>query len=143
MKSGEGPAEKQENLGEKLKKIGKRGGHSTPVIPFLRLQQYHNHNHQKSSVVQESDIGETPFQNSCVSARKLAAILWELHQYKIPFSEMHHHHQGTHVNSNNVPPSRIRRLQPYRHHRHHLYEDSRVFEHPDPSPSSPDLVISL
>ncbi|KAK6783393.1 hypothetical protein RDI58_021190 [Solanum bulbocastanum] len=131
MKSGEGTAEKQENLGEKLKKIGKRGGHTTPVIPFLRLQ----HNHQESVVVvaQESPIKETPFQNSCVSARKLAAILWELHQYKIPFSEMHH------ANSNNVPSSRIRRLQPYGHHRHHLYEDSRVLEHPDPSPSSPDL----
>ncbi|KAF3638739.1 putative catalytic [Capsicum annuum] len=130
-KSGQGTAEKQENLVEKLKKIGKRGGHTTPVIPFLRLQQYNYHNNSNNQesvvVVQESDIGETPFENPCVSARKLAAILWELHHYNIPFSEMHHHHQGSHV-----PPSRIRRIQPYHHHRHHL-------EHPDPSPSSPDL----
>ncbi|XP_009600928.1 uncharacterized protein At5g41620 [Nicotiana tomentosiformis] len=135
-KSGVETAEKQENLGEKLKKIGKRGGHNTPVIPFLRLQNYH-HNHNNSStttvVVQESEIGETPFHNSSVSARKLAAILWELHHYNIPFSKMH-------SNNNVVPHSRIRRLQPYHHHRNHLYEDSsRVLEHPDPSPSSPDL----
>ncbi|CAN4127273.1 unnamed protein product [Withania somnifera] len=140
-KSGQEPAEKQENLVEKLKKIGKRGGHTTPVIPFLRLQQYYYHHHSGGGVGggQESGIGENPFENSCISARKLAAILWELHQYNIPFSEMHHHHhQGTHVNSN-VPNSRIRRLQPYRHHHHFLYGDSRVLEHPDPSPSSPDL----
>ncbi|XP_059276294.1 uncharacterized protein At5g41620-like [Lycium ferocissimum] len=137
-KSGQEPAEKQENLGEKLKKIGKRGGHTTPVIPFLRLQkQYNHHHHHNSGVVQESDIRETPLQNSSISARKLAAIVWELHQYKIPLSKMHH--SSGHVNSNNVVPSRMRRVQPYRHHRHHLYEDSRVLEHPDPSPSSPDL----
>ncbi|KAK4365448.1 hypothetical protein RND71_016806 [Anisodus tanguticus] len=127
----------EQGRAEKLKKVGKRGGHTTPVIPFLRLQKrYHHHTH---SVVQESDIGETPLENNtCVSARKLAAILWELRQYKILFSKMHHN-SGHVSNSNNVVPSRIRRLQPYRHHRHHLYEDSRILEHPDPSPSSPDL----
>ncbi|KAJ8526979.1 hypothetical protein K7X08_029456 [Anisodus acutangulus] len=135
-KSEQGPAEKQENLSEKLKKIGKSGGHTTPVIPFLRLQNYHH----SGAVVQESAIGATPLQNNtCVSARKLAAIVWELHQYNIPFTKMHHNNSGHVSNSNNVVPSRIRRLQPYRHHRHHLYEDSRVLEHPDPSPSSPDL----
>nr|GMD99757.1 uncharacterized protein At5g41620-like isoform X2 [Ipomoea batatas] len=43
---------------------------------------------------------------------------------------------------NNAPPTRLRRLQPPRHdHRphRHLYEDTRMVEPSDPSPSSPDL----
>nr|GMD97629.1 uncharacterized protein At5g41620-like isoform X2 [Ipomoea batatas] len=43
---------------------------------------------------------------------------------------------------NNAPPPRLRRLQPPRHdHRlhRHLYEDTRMVEPSDPSPSSPDL----
>nr|GMD96608.1 uncharacterized protein At5g41620-like isoform X2 [Ipomoea batatas] len=43
---------------------------------------------------------------------------------------------------NNAPPPRLRRLQPPRHdHRphRHLFEDTRMVEPSDPSPSSPDL----
>ncbi|XP_031125606.1 uncharacterized protein At5g41620-like [Ipomoea triloba] len=129
--SGEaGPAEKQENLGEKLKKVVKtRGGHSTPVIPFpiLHLQQQEN--------LPDSAFAHAPFDLPSLSSRKLAATLWELHHYNLPVSTMP---QGL----NNAPPPRLRRLQPPRHdHRphRHLYEDTRMVEPSDPSPSSPDL----
>ncbi|XP_019170192.1 PREDICTED: uncharacterized protein At5g41620-like isoform X2 [Ipomoea nil] len=119
---GEGPAEKQENLGEKLKKVGKRGGHSTPVIPFWRL--YHlQHHHQQD---QEPHITGAPF----VSSRKLAATLWELHHYKLPLSKMQ---QGV-----GVPPlARLRR--PHRHR----HEENTQLDPPDPSPILPELPESV
>lgn len=136
--SGEaGPAEKQENLGEKLKKVLKtRGGHSTPVIPFSRL---HHQEQEKLSAAHDSAFGDAPFDLPCLSSRKLAATLWELHHYDLPVSRMP---QGV----SNAQPPRMRRLQPPRHDHHshrphrHLYEDSRMVEPSDPSPSSPDLV---
>lgn len=166
-KSGKGAAEKQENLGEKLKRVGKRGGHATPVVSFWRLQlqlqsrQESQHNpllEDSTSIRQyhhsgrgggggggrfEGDGGKdsifevSPFQFPTVSARKLAAALWELHHYKLPLSKMH---QGTGI----PPPPRIRRLHHHQHHQHHhqhnIYEDKGDLQHPDPSPSSPDLV---
>lgn len=111
--SGGEPAEKQENLGEKLRKeallVGKRGGHTTPVIPSWRLLQF-------SANVAAGDAG---YNYSLVknfppvSARKLAATLWELDHYNFPVKM----HQG--VGGSN---SRLRR-----HRQQH-----------DPSPSSPD-----
>ncbi|KAK2966465.1 hypothetical protein RJ640_018994 [Escallonia rubra] len=124
-KSEEGPAtaEKQEgNLGEKLKRgslaVGKRGGHTTPVLSPWRLQQLPGE--------QDSIISEAPPAFASVSARKLAASLWELDQYKLPLSKMH---QGV----SGPPP------KPRRHHHHHLLKD-KVLDSHDPSPSSPDLV---
>lgn len=158
-KSGKGPAEKQENLGEKLKRVGKRGGHSTPVVPFwrleLQLQQqnlplprlaansstsaaHHHHSRggggggEEVERVQVSKVGVSPFQFPSVSARKLAATLWEFHHYKLPLSRMH---QGV-----GILPPRIRRLHYHQHHQHHPYDDKGDLQHPDPSPSSPDLV---
>ncbi|XP_027183337.1 uncharacterized protein At5g41620-like [Coffea eugenioides] len=158
-KSGKGPAEKQENLGEKLKRVGKRGGHSTPVVPFWRLElqlqlQQQNlplpllaanstsaaaHHHSRGGGgggeeverVQVTNAGVSPFQFPSVSARKLAATLWELHHYKLPLSRMH---QGV-----GIAPPRIRRLHYHQHHQHHPYDDKGDLQHPDPSPSSPDL----
>lgn len=117
--SGEEPAEKQENLGEKLRKealvVGKRGGHTTPVLPSWRLLQF-------SANTTDVAGGDGGFNYSLiknfppVSARKLAATLWELEHYNFPVSKMH---QG--VGGAN---SRLRR------HRHQQQQD--------PSPSSPD-----
>lgn len=150
-KGGEGPAEKQENLGEKLKRVGKRGGHATPVVPFWRLQLQLQHQQQlpflaatttsthhtsgggddvlEAAAAQDYLFDVSPAVIPTVSARKLAATFWELHHYKLPISEMHQGFGGR--------PPRIRRL----HHRqnNHLIEDKDGFEHSDPSPSSPDL----
>ncbi|CDP12107.1 unnamed protein product [Coffea canephora] len=131
-KSGKGPAEKQENLGEKLKRVGKRGGHSTPVVPFWRLElqlQLQQQNLPRPLLAANSTI--SLFQFPSVSARKLAATLWELHHYKLPLSRMH---QGV-----GIAPPRIRRLHYHQHHQHHPYDDKGDLQHPDPSPSSPDL----
>ncbi|XP_059662254.1 uncharacterized protein At5g41620-like [Cornus florida] len=125
-KSGGRPAEKQENLGEKLKRVlvvGKRGGHTTPVLtPW------------SGGGAQDSILKLPP---TLVSARKLAAAaFWELHYYHhLPISKMHH---GV-----TAPPPRLRSL--HRHHHRHLYKDngldipSTTTVFPDSSPSSPDL----
>ncbi|GFZ01306.1 QWRF motif protein [Actinidia rufa] len=135
-KSGEEPAEKQEKerekLGEKLRRgvlLGKSGGHETPVLPSWRLllpagdgprgdaHDSNNHNILNKALASSSSL---------VSARKLAANLWELHQYRLPLSKMHH--------GGNGPPPRLRRLH---HHHNNNYYNHHL---PDPSPSSPDLV---
>lgn len=151
-KGREGPAEKQEKLGEKLKRVGKRGGHATPVVPFWRLKLQlpllaaTTHHHTRGyddlepAAVQDNNtlFHLSPVKFPTVSARKLASTLWELHQYKFPFSKMHHN-QGF---SGGGRPPRIRRLHHHRqNNNHHLIEDKGGFEHSDPSPSSPDLVI--
>ncbi|PSS11348.1 Uncharacterized protein CEY00_Acc15622 [Actinidia chinensis var. chinensis] len=133
-KSGEEPAEKQEKerekLGEKLRRgvlLGKSGGHDTPVLPSWRLLLPAGDGpcgdaHDSNS---HNILNKAPASSSLVSARKLAANLWELHQYRLPLSKMHH--------GGNGPPPRLRRLHHHHHHNnynHHL---------PDPSPSSPDL----
>ncbi|GFZ06650.1 hypothetical protein Acr_18g0008200 [Actinidia rufa] len=126
-KSGEEPAEKQEKaiekLGKKLRRgvvLRKSGGHCTPVLPYWRLllaagdgprgDAHDSHSH--------TIVNKVPSSSSLVSARKLAANLWELRQYRLPLSKMHH-------GGNGLPP-RLRHL----HHHHQV---------PDPSPSSPDL----
>ncbi|KAH7840821.1 hypothetical protein Vadar_022029 [Vaccinium darrowii] len=135
-KRGEEPAEKQEgeNLGEKLRRgvllVGKKGrGHHTPVIPPWRLLQAAGNGPSPAAAIDgEQDrtfiINKLP--PSLVSARKLAATLWELHQYSLPFSKMHRGVPG--------PPPRLRRLN----HHHHHNKDKGLELH-DPSPSSPDL----
>ncbi|KAL2544283.1 Uncharacterized protein Fot_13516 [Forsythia ovata] len=131
-KSGEGPAEKEENLGEKLRKLSKRGGHTTPVIPYWRLKQLEFQlqiqaapPHTGGAEVQDTTFKSTPFSLPCVSSRKLAATLWELQHYKLPLSKMH---QGV-----SVPSPRLRRLH------HQPYKDKGSLEPLDPSPGSPDL----
>ncbi|CAI9784649.1 unnamed protein product [Fraxinus pennsylvanica] len=128
-KSVQRPAEKEENFGEKLRKLSKRGGHTTPVVPYWRLKQleYQLHiqaasPHTGGAAAQDSTFKNTPFTLPFVSSRKLAATLWELQHYKLPLSEMH---QGV-----SVPPPRLRRL-------HHQNKGSLVPH--DPSPCSPDL----
>lgn len=136
-KSGEGPAKKRENLGEKLLRVGKRGGHTTPVAPFCRPKELRllslaaaaataPHGLDRDEQVQEKSlgsVGDNPFQFPRVSARKLAATLWELHHYKLPLEKMNH--------------PRHRRLN----HQHHqqLYKEKDGLEPPDPSPGLPDM----
>nr|GMD10492.1 uncharacterized protein At5g41620-like isoform X1 [Ipomoea batatas] len=116
---GEGPAEKQGNLGEKLKKkVGKRGGHSTPIIPFWRLYKH------------QDQEPHTTF----VSSRKLGATLWELHHYKLPLSKMQ---QGVGVGVG-VPLARLR----HRHRHRHEEENTELDPPPDPSPILPELPES-
>ncbi|CAA2938513.1 uncharacterized protein At5g41620-like [Olea europaea subsp. europaea] len=131
-KSVQGPAEKEEKLGEKLRKLSKRGGHTTPVVPYWRLKQLEFQlqiqaapPHTGGAQVQDSTFKNTSFTLPCVSSRKLAATLWELQHYKLPLSKMHH---GV-----SVPPPRLRRLH------HQPYKDKGSLEPPDPSPCSPDL----
>lgn len=137
-KSGEEPAEKQgENLGEKLRRgvlLGgkKGGGQHTPVLPPWRLLPAAGSNGPSSSNADAQDSTFVITNNlppSLVSARELAATLWEHHQYRLPFSKMHRGVPG--------PPPRLRRLN---HHHHHHHNKDKGLEQPDPSPSSPDLV---
>ncbi|KAA8520902.1 hypothetical protein F0562_011575 [Nyssa sinensis] len=120
-KSGEWPAENQENLGEKLKRrmlVGKRGGHTTPVLPLWRLLA--------AGGAQDSIIRAPP----AVSARKLSAALWELHHYHLPLTKMSHGVYG-------LPP-RLRHDHPL--HKDKVLDLASATILPDPSPSSPDLV---
>ncbi|XP_073124561.1 uncharacterized protein At5g41620-like [Henckelia pumila] len=133
-KSGEGPAKKRENLGEKLLRVGKRGGHTTPVAPFWRPKELSllaaaataPHGDGGEEQVQGKSlacVGENPSQVPRVSARKLAATLWELHHYKLPLEKMNH--------------PRLRRLNHQRHQQ--LYKEKGGLEPPDPSPGLPDM----
>ncbi|KAI3453780.1 hypothetical protein Pfo_010443 [Paulownia fortunei] len=145
-KSGEGPAEKREFLWEKLRRVGKRGGHTTPVASFWRRNELEFLAAAAAPLtgggaeqVQDSGnfIEDVPFQFPSVSSRKLAATLWELHHYKLPRDNMHH---GV-----GVPPPRLRRLN---HHHHQQQQQQQPYKNKggleplDPSPSSPDLPES-
>ncbi|KAI3693665.1 hypothetical protein L1987_76614 [Smallanthus sonchifolius] len=113
----EPPPQNHQNLGQKLKRIaGKRGGQFTPILPFP-LQCSNGGAQDSKGGVQDSDL-KTPALYLTVSlplgasARQLAATVWELHQYNLPFAKMHRNHRYLQLN-----------------HRHHLLEDN-----PDPSP---------
>ncbi|KZV20548.1 hypothetical protein F511_34481 [Dorcoceras hygrometricum] len=139
-KSGEGPAKKRENLGEKLLRVGKRGGQTTPVAPFCRPKESrllslaaaaarHGGDGGQQQVAEKrlSCVGDSnSFQVPRVSARKLAATLWELHQYKLPLEKMNH--------------PRLRRLNHQRHQQ--FYREKAGLEPPDPSPGLPDMPES-
>lgn len=128
VKSGEEPAEKEEFLGEKLRRAVKRGGQTTPTAPFWRSSSssskphttpFHKHT---AGVADEQGLAQDFAQRdslSTVSVRKLGATLWELYHYTLPLATMH----------NGAPPPRLRRL----HHRQQ-YADH------DPSPIAPELV---
>lgn len=125
-KSGEKPAEKGQNFGEKLSRVAKKGGQTTPVASFSRPQQLKNSaSIAAPNTKQSQDCTkiETPFPVPCVSARKLAATLWELHHYNLQLDQMHH---GT-----AAPLPRLRRLN-----HDQLYKDKNALEPLDPSPAS-------
>ncbi|KAK9276585.1 hypothetical protein L1049_006120 [Liquidambar formosana] len=132
-------AEKREqrgegNLGEKLRRrgvllVGKRvrAGPSTPV-PAWRLEAEGPHHH---SIGNTTTVKEEPFALPSVSARKLAATLWEF-QHDLPFSDkMHRGVSGPPP----PPPPRLRRLHKDKGLDLPSYLD-------DPSPSPPDQPAS-
>lgn len=136
-KSGEEPAEKGENFGEKLRRVGKRGGQTTPVASFWRLEEFKlleaaaaapcsKELQEYCGTSHNYNLKQNP---SSVSARKLAATLWELHHYKLQLHQMHH--------GGGAPLPRLRRL-----HHDHLYKDNSGLEPLDPSPALLDLPES-
>ncbi|KAH7513840.1 uncharacterized protein At5g41620 [Ziziphus jujuba] len=144
--SGEGGAEKEENLGEKLRRgllVGKRGGPSTPVVSSWRaiINKHHHHPLQPSS---SSTIPTNNSTVSLVSARKLGASLWEFQHY-LPFPKMHRgpHSNGAAAAAAGPPPSRLRHL--HHHNHHHLHKDKGLDLSnflADNSPSSPEQPAS-
>ncbi|KAK6251378.1 hypothetical protein QQP08_009792 [Theobroma cacao] len=131
-KSGEGVAEKEENLCEKLSRrvllVGNRKG-GGPCTPLPSWKLYH-----PQARLHHNNIPPPP---PAVSARKLAASLWEFHQY-LP------HHPKMHRGVNNTNGRY--------HQRHHanLFKDKGIdFSHflADPCPSSdpdqPESASSL
>ncbi|KAL1569146.1 hypothetical protein AAHA92_00658 [Salvia divinorum] len=75
---GEGRVENAEILWEKLWRVGKRGGNSTPAASFWRA----NANQLDLS------CGRLHHNFGVISSRKLAAAMWELHQYKPPLDNI-------------------------------------------------------
>lgn len=124
----EPPPKKHQNLGEKLRRItSKKGGQLTPV-------QTSNFGVQdRDLVVTEKNPGFslTVCLPTDTSARNLAATVWELHQYNLPFVKMH----NSGGNRRNHRYLQLNNHHHHHHHRHHLLEDN-----PDHTPASPDLV---
>lgn len=125
MKSEEGEAEKVEKLGEKLRRgvlVGKSRGPCTPT---------HTHNYHSSSVLS-------------VSARKLAAALWEFN-HSFPLFQMHHHRSANNASAAAAGGAgadpRLRRHHHYILHKHRAPDISNFLA--DASPSSPDQVLLL
>ncbi|CAK7335650.1 unnamed protein product [Dovyalis caffra] len=146
-KSGEGAAEKEERLREKLKRgvlVGKRVGpfSCTPVRLWKPLPTAHVSIIDSTNINSHREEQEEPplllFNNTntaAVSARKLAAALWEFQHYLPSLSKMH---RGVHLtNGGGGGDSRFRRHEK----RHHFFKDRGLdLSHflADPSPSSPD-----
>lgn len=131
-KSGEGGAEKEENLGEKLRRgvllEGKRGGPCTPVLSWRLWAPPTAH---------DTIIRDYPFHPP--SARKLAAALWEFQKLYFPRSKMH---RGV-SNAGAGADSRARRHQ---HHYNKLRKDKGLdLSHflADNSTTSPDQVLEV
>lgn len=127
-KSGAREAEKEEILGEKLSRgvlllSRRKGGPSTP----FRLLVF-----EREPIISPNSANPPSSSSSYryISARKLAAALWEFHHY-FPLSRMH---RG--IVSNGVPP-RLRRLK---NKDDDGGGDGFTAAHftVDPSPSSPD-----
>ncbi|XP_047166144.1 uncharacterized protein At5g41620-like isoform X1 [Vigna umbellata] len=128
MKSEEEEAEKEEKLGEKLRRgvlVGKSRGPSTPFPSWL------SHTHTNKYIWDHS-----------VSARKLAAALWEFN-HSFPLFQMHR------SAANNAQPSAAAAAAAPdpRHRRHHyiLHKDKALHISnflADASPSSPDQPAS-
>lgn len=119
--SGGGGAEKAENLWEKLRRVGKRGGNSTPAASFWRKNELGSQElHDTTNLYQGPTFGS-------ISSRKLAAALWDLHYYKLPLDNLR---RGITA----PPPPRLR------HHKRGPYKDVGGPEPLDPPPTSSDMV---
>jgi len=129
MKSEEEEAEKEEKLGEKLRRgvlVGKSRGPSTPFPSWLSLTHTNKH-----------------IRDHSLSSRKLAAALWEFN-HSFPLFQMHRS-AANHA----PPPAAAAAAAPDpRHRRHHyiLHKDKALHISnflADASPSSPDQVPSV
>ncbi|PON43853.1 intracellular protein transporter USO1-like protein [Parasponia andersonii] len=151
-RSGEVGAEKEENLGEKLRRgvvlVGKRRGGgpcTTPVVSSWRLFSLSS---DPQTIIRSDNNKGHPSQepaitSASVSVRKLAAALWELQQY-LPLAKMHRGGTGPHANG--VPPTRLRHLH-HHHPHHHLHKEKATLDLShflaENSPSSPDQPASV
>ncbi|KAI7739589.1 hypothetical protein M8C21_022614 [Ambrosia artemisiifolia] len=122
----EPPPKKHQNLGEKLKKIaGKRGGQFTPVLPFPL--------HTNTGCAQDKSLEDNSglcLTVSClpaaaVSARKLAATVWELYNYNLSVAKMH---------NNGGSRRNHRYLQQLNRHHHHHHRQHLLEDNHDPIP---------
>ncbi|XVF13034.1 hypothetical protein REPUB_Repub08aG0172900 [Reevesia pubescens] len=143
-KSGEGVAEKEENLCEKLSKrvllVGNKKGEG-PCTPLPSWKLYHPEPQPQALFHHHNSILLPP--PASVSARKLAASLWEFHQY---FPD---HHQPKMHRSSGINNTNGRNHQRHHHH-NNLFKDKDIdFSHflADPCPSSdpdqPESASSL
>lgn len=133
MKGGEGEAEKKEKLVEKLKRevlLGKSKGPSTPLLSSSKLWLFGPNNNSNSAVIRDHCCQTLP-STTTVSARKLAAALWEFNHY-FPLFEMH---------NGGAADSRLRRRRHYTLHKEKGPDISNFLA--DASPSSPDQVNIL
>lgn len=120
-RSGGGGAEKAEKLWEKLRRVGKRGGNSTPAASFWRTNELGSQElHDSRNIYQGATFG-------LISSRKLAAALWDLHYYKLP--PLDNLRRGV-----TAPPPRLR------HHKRRAYKDMGGPEPLDPLPTSSYMV---
>ena len=132
-KGGEGEAEKQENLGEKLRRgalVGKRCGPTTPVVSSWTLFSLpHSHpitTPKRASASASASAFANPSASAsapAVSVRRLGAALWELQGYLLPFAKMHRggaqaNGAGAGAANGGPPPPRLRHLSNH-NHRHH------------------------
>ncbi|GKE53184.1 hypothetical protein Tco_1488340, partial [Tanacetum coccineum] len=69
------------------------------------------------------------------SARQVGAIVWELHQYNLPFAKMHNSGGGGGGSRRNHRYLQLNHHNHHHRHRRHLLEDSH-----DPAPATPELV---
>ncbi|TKY70995.1 hypothetical protein E2542_SST07290 [Spatholobus suberectus] len=123
MKSEEGEAEKEDKLGEKLRRgvlVGKSRGPCTPVPSWVWAAHAHTQDHQ---------------QHHTVSARTLAAALWEFNHY-FPLFQMHR--SANNAAGGGADP-RLRRHH-YVLHRDKAPDIANFLA--DASPSSPDQPAS-
>ncbi|CAI0444637.1 unnamed protein product [Linum tenue] len=148
-RDGAGPsAEKKETLALKLKKL-QSVGHppdSTPVRLWLRVREVEHQKNQHDPVPSSSSSSPRDFtagysrsRNSpTVSARKLAAAVWEFHHYR-PLSKMH---RGANFTGNSGGGGGGHRQQSrHRGFKGKGIDVSRFL--PDPSPSSPDQDVVI
>lgn len=127
MKGGEGEAEKKEKLVEKLKRevlVGKSKGPSTPFHSSSKLWLLGPNNSNSNNI---AVIQDHRYQPTTVSARKLAAALWEFNHY-FPLFQMH---------NGGAADSRLLRRH-YTLHKDKAHDISNFLV--DASPSSPDQV---
>lgn len=82
---------KKQELWEKMRRVGKKMGHTTPVASFWRRNETEDSAHPltggggcgggREEEHARGDLSENAPTLQFISSRKLAAALWELHHY--------------------------------------------------------------